>query len=114
MECKGCDNVYIGETGRELHKRVGEHRGDLRHRRIGESAPAAHEFASGHEMDVENTKLMYPSTFVGRRLLVESALMAFKPNINNKAPTNVFNSFTLDCMIKSSKSIMKILYPNPD
>ena len=58
---------------------------------------------------------MYPSTREGRRLLVESALMAFKPdNVNAKAPTSVFNSFTLDCMIKSSKSIMKVLNPDPD
>ena len=83
--------------------------------RIHSSAPAAHEFASGHEMDVNNTKLMHSSTFAGRCLLVESALMAFKSNnVNVKAPTYVFNSFTLDCMIKSSKSIMKILCPNPD
>ena len=110
MECKGCDNVYISQTGRELHKRVNEHRGDLKHRRIGDSGPAAHEFASGHDRDVDNTKLMYPSNFVGRRLLVESTLMIFKQNnVNVKAPTHVTIVSPLIAWFKAIGKLWKTL-----
>ena len=87
----------------------------VRHRRIGSSSPAAHEFASSHDMDADDTKFMYLSNFVGRRLLVECALMSFKHiNVNVKAPKHGFNSFTLDCMIRSSKSIKRNINSNPD
>ena len=67
------------------------------------------------DMDVDSTNLMYPSIFLGRRLLVESALKTFKHNnVNVKAPRHVFKRFTLDCMIKIRKLIVRNLYSNPD
>ena len=30
IPCKGCDKVYIGETGRGIEKRIYEHKADIR------------------------------------------------------------------------------------
>ena len=74
IPCKNCTSCYYGETGRGLETRLEEHK---RACRIGSqySSVAKHTLELGHIIDWKSSKIVYKENNVGRRRVVEGALI---------------------------------------
>ena len=71
IPCTDCDHVYVGETGRKLKTRMSEHTHDID--RMNESSRVAmHERDTGHDMNVEDCKILYKAKRLNQRLFLES------------------------------------------
>ena len=57
IKCKKCDAQYIGETGKELNKRVTEHKNAVR-RKDRLSKIYNHYSSTQHEFDFDNSKVL--------------------------------------------------------
>ncbi len=75
IPCKVCNKVYIGETGRDLSKRLTEHKNDIVNQKP-ESGVAAHVFETSHNFDFEHAQIVYSCNNKLKRHIVESALIA--------------------------------------
>ena len=69
-----CQDKYVGETGRELEVRLGEHKGAV-NKNVTGSAVAKHCWEKDHRMDFNNSKIVYRSNNVSLRRVVEGALI---------------------------------------
>ena len=74
IPCKDCDQIYVGESGRDLDKRIKEHRNDIKNANEN-NAMFVHLKKFDHPIDFENAKIVYPSSSVRRRHIIESALI---------------------------------------
>ena len=74
IPCKTCDKIYVGESGRDLEKRIKEHKFDIK-KANENNAMFIHLRDFDHPIDFKNAKIVYPSSSVRRRHLVESALI---------------------------------------
>ena len=50
ISCRRCVQQYVGETGQQLHCRIGSHRFDIKQRRTEESPVAEHFNGAGHTL----------------------------------------------------------------
>ena len=80
-------NVYFGETVRDIKVRCQEHEKAVRENNVN-SAIAKHCWDRDHRMDWDSLKLIYSNSNVGRRRVVEGALI----DVGNSLPGN--KSFT--------------------
>ena len=88
VPCLQCKEVYLGETGRNLTKRLGEHRQQCRQGN-GYNAIASHSLGLDHRIGFNKAKIIYKCTDTQKRKLVEGALIALNQTFeNNKAATN--------------------------
>ena len=103
VACKGCDKIYIGETGRNLAKRISEHKYDVRKNKES-SALAVHSHDEGHDFNFENAKLLYRCNDLKKRRIVESSLISIsdRPTVNLNKGFYLINQF-------ASKSIAECL-----
>ena len=53
-----CEKLYIGETGRSMETRFKEHSAHLRHDRHKKSTLAEHSHLTGHQICLENAKVL--------------------------------------------------------
>ena len=74
IPCGGCDNFYIGETGRSLDIRKKEHIKDIEKRKLG-SGIVEHSENMGHDFDFDKAKLVHLSKDINARHVMESALI---------------------------------------
>ena len=74
VPCKGCPQVYIGETGRKLETRITEHKRDIRKMKA-ESGIANHVMKFDHKFDFKNAHIVFDSNNLSVRHVVESALI---------------------------------------
>ena len=74
IPCKDCDQIYVGESARDLDKRIKEHRNDIKNGNEN-NAVFVHLKKFDHPIDFENAKIVYPSSSVRRRHIIESALI---------------------------------------
>ena len=74
IPCKDCDQIYVGESGRDLDKRIKEHKNDIKNANEN-NAMFVHLRKFDHPIDFENAKIVYPSSSVRRRHIIESALI---------------------------------------
>ena len=74
IPCKDCEKIYVGESGRDLKKRVREHKSGIKNADVN-NALFVHVRDFDHPIDFENAKIVYPSSSVRRRHIVESALI---------------------------------------
>ena len=91
VNCKGlpggppCTHgVYIGESGRSLSKRIYEHGKDIREANTSNALFVHMRDNPGHQFDLRNAEVVYKSTMKPKRQLVESSLIATRPNCNLK------------------------------
>ncbi len=59
IPCKVCDQMYIGETGRDLSIRIKDHKKDIVNRKI-ESGVANHVLTTGHNLDFDKARVVSP------------------------------------------------------
>ncbi|GAA48808.1 hypothetical protein CLF_102061 [Clonorchis sinensis] len=92
IKCNDCTKVYIGQTARELHTRIGEHKRSINRppRNIDEyqaivndSAMAGHALDTGHRIDLENVDILRRGLkFTPQRLVTEAMEIAKHPSVN--------------------------------
>ena len=83
ISCKDCSSFYFGETGRDIKVRCQEHKKAVREN-SQYSAIAKHCWDKDHRMDWDSLKLIYNNRNVGRRRVVEGALI----DVCNSLPGN--------------------------
>ncbi|GAA52931.1 hypothetical protein CLF_109134, partial [Clonorchis sinensis] len=73
IKCSDCIKVYIGQTARELHTRIGEHKrkinkpprnADEYRALLKDSAIVEHALDTGHKIDLENVEVFQATTTV--------------------------------------------------
>lgn len=102
IPCDSCDQIYVGETGRDLDTRVKEHIRDVENRKMS-SAPFCHYLEQGHRLKFDQTKLIYPCSKTVNRRIVESAVIVqnSKSCINQNQGFFPHNS-VISCFISKS------------
>ena len=61
VACGQCHSFYIGQTGRSMKKRIGEHNTAFYSGKFHESAIAEHCHSSGHDIGSISAKLLHSS-----------------------------------------------------
>ena len=79
IKCNECNHVYIGETGKELYKRVSEHKLAVR-RGDNLSAIYHHISETGHSMNWDHTEVLAQQNTAEKRRILESM---YSNNNNN-------------------------------
>ncbi|KAA3679044.1 uncharacterized protein DEA37_0004506 [Paragonimus westermani] len=71
IPCLGCDQQYVGETGKQLRTRVHEHK--LAMRRADPRSQLWHHCAdTGHEVNIDHAKVVARAKMKGERLVLEA------------------------------------------
>ena len=81
VPCLGCEQVYIGETGRSVDQRLREHKYAAR-RGDNNNALFMHMSTNDHLIDWQNTEMLYKTSNLHKRKIVEAALIQSVPNYN--------------------------------
>ena len=88
IPCKDCSQRYIGESGRGLSVRINEHKNACR-RGQDNNMIAKHVWDRNHRIDWDSSKIIYKSNDIGKRRVVEGALIGLLNTFdNNKAFTS--------------------------
>ncbi|GAA56004.1 hypothetical protein CLF_109602 [Clonorchis sinensis] len=92
IKCSDCIKVYIGQTARELHSRIGEHKRKINkpprnadeYRELSkDSAIAEHALDTGHKIDLENVEVLRRGLrSTSQRLMAEAVEIAKHPSVN--------------------------------
>ncbi|GAA52506.1 hypothetical protein CLF_108188 [Clonorchis sinensis] len=92
IKCNDCIKVYIGQTARELHTRIGEHKrkinrpprnADEYRALLKDSAIAEHTLDTGHKIDLENVEVLGRGMrSTSQRLMAEAVEIAKHPSVN--------------------------------
>ncbi|GAA56571.1 hypothetical protein CLF_111119, partial [Clonorchis sinensis] len=92
IKCSDCIKVYIGQTARELHTRIGEHKrkinrpprkADECRTLLKDSAIAEHALDRGHKIDLENVEVLRRGLrSTSQRLMAEAVEIAKHPSVN--------------------------------
>lgn len=107
VQCKNCDNVYIGQTGRHVKTRMAEHRRDVTPKKKNgnssntprntpnKTALKKHHETKGHTFDFENYKIIGTEKHLGKRLIMEACnIITTKNACNNRSDTeNIETSY---------------------
>jgi hypothetical protein len=84
ISCGGCNAQYIGETGRELGRRVEEHQRAIRNRQQS-SHLYRHIQDTQHTIDWPNTKILAFQRNLYPRRIVEACFRSNNPNAINRS-----------------------------
>ncbi|GAA49703.1 hypothetical protein CLF_103447 [Clonorchis sinensis] len=92
IKCSDCIKVYIGQTARELHTRIGEHKrkinkpprnADEYRALLKDSAIAEHALDTGHKIDLENVEVLRRGLrSTSQRLMAGAVEIAKHPSVN--------------------------------
>jgi len=58
IKCKDCDASYVGQTKRQLHTRIKEHKSDINKRTGNHSVVSLHQLEKSHTFDWENVLIL--------------------------------------------------------
>ena len=83
IKCKDCDAQYIGETGKELNKRVTEHKNAVR-RKDRLSKIYNHCSSTQHEFDFDNSRVLNRHKYDKNRRVLESFYSHVNQNSINR------------------------------
>ena len=115
VPCLDCSLCYLGETGRSIDIRLGEHRNACS-RGDNNNAIATHSLGEDHRIGFSRANLVYNCNNIGIRKTVEGALISLNPTFkNNKSSTKVdcFTSYMIcsSLKIKQFNNIVATLSP---
>ncbi|GAA33470.2 hypothetical protein CLF_100221 [Clonorchis sinensis] len=92
IKCNDCIKVYIGQTARELHTRIGEHKrkinkpprnADEYRALLKDSAIAEHALDTGHKIDLKTVEVLRRGLrSTSQRLMAEAVEIAKHPSVN--------------------------------
>ena len=81
IPCKDCDRSYYGQTGRSINQRILEHKRAVRYGHDN-SAIFQHIASTGHQMNWDNSELIFKNACGFKRKIVEAAVIKQTDNIN--------------------------------
>ena len=81
IPCKDCDKSYYGQTGRSLSQRITEHKRSVRYGQET-SAIFQHIMNEEHRIEWEQSELIYKSSCVYKRKIIEAAAIKQMNNFN--------------------------------
>jgi hypothetical protein len=99
INCKDCNAIYLGQTGRSLKKRVSEHAKSIFNNKIN-SGFAEHCISNNHSLDVNNIQLLH-SQNKGKRLDLLEIIEIKKAVKENKNITNDQIDFVISPIIQA-------------
>ena len=91
VNCSGCSEVYIGQTGRHAVNRMEEH-SSVPSSDSCNGAVHRHNNITGHTMDLKNPTLVYRSDCYQTRVTVEAALIKTANTIQGNTATACVDS----------------------
>jgi len=106
IPCNDCNKKYFGETGRDLKKRIYEHKGDIR--RGNEKSSIFNHVSEGHKVDFDSTQFIFRSNSYVNRRIVESILIKKSPNFNISEGQYQIGEFPLEVISHRLLSHIKI------
>ena len=107
IPCSDCPEIYIGETGRDLHKvRVKEHETDVKNNKI-DSGVAQHSNKNSHTFNFDKAEIIYYCHKTRKRRVVESAVI--KDYSDRGLSCNLNSGFSPQNVILS-KHIREVLH----
>ena len=104
VNCSGCDDVYVGQTGKTIEDRMVEHSrvavNDSQY-----SAVHRHNALPGHIMDLRNPTPVFNSDCKTTRTTVEAALLHVAPTIpyNTASASNDSNNLVAPLICRSTR-----------
>ena len=104
IPCSSCDRVYFGETGRDISTRIGEHSAAVR-RMDPRNACYKHMSQTSHNIDWDNTSLIFQSEDWYQRLVVESACIVTKNNFNISRSTLAIDNLSAQLILASRPNL---------
>ena len=107
IPCGTCKKIYVGESGRDLKKRIKEHKYDIK-KANEKNGLFVHVRDFDHPIDFNNARLVYPSSSVRRRHLVESALIDKHQKIDNCVNLNKGFAYSNPLVSKYVREIAKL------
>ena len=104
VNCSGCDQVYVGQTGKPVEDRMEGHARDPTNETTY-SAVHRHNALPGHIMDLCNPTPVFKSDCKTTRTTVEAALLHVAPTIpNNTASASIdSNNLVAPAICRSTK-----------
>ena len=108
VPCHGCESVYVGETGRNLETRIGEHRYAIT-RQNRNNGIFKHMWDTGHTPRFGESRMIYKSDNKYNRLTVESSCILTTPNFNNMQSTLAIDNLSQQIILKSNPTILRNL-----
>ena len=97
VQCNDCEEVYVGETGRTLKKRISEHKQTVK-RYDQKNGIAVHVMSKGHTINWEEASVKTLETGYWKRRVLEAIRIQRLPNTMN-----------LDCGMILSKAWTPVL-----
>lgn len=79
IKCKNCDASYVGQTSRQLHTRITEHRNNIN--REHASVLTEHRIEFDHDFDWNNVTILDHESFLFKRLVSE--MIFIKRQVNS-------------------------------
>ena len=104
VPCLNCNEVYVGQTGRDFEVRLKEHKSAVRLENSN-NACAKHSLNNNHMIDWTNAKPVFKSGSLSKRLVVESALIKVCPNFNNMASSITIENLAARSIIKANRGL---------
>jgi len=93
IECKDCDQVYIGQTKRHLETRVKEHKNNIKNPSGNFSVVTNHRVSLHHEFDWDKTRILHKERNRKKREIAEMFFIKKqRNNINLQKDTDNLNS----------------------
>ncbi|XP_076301439.1 uncharacterized protein LOC143219320 [Lasioglossum baleicum] len=93
IPCKGCNQVYIGQTSRLLETRIREHRRNIFQNPTQHSALTKHLIEFDHSFDFENTKIVDKENNLNNSILLETIHMTKQPSVNMRYETPMVHDY---------------------
>jgi len=93
IECRDCDQVYIGQTKRHLETRVKEHKNNIKNPAGNFSVVTNHRISLQHEFDWDKTRILHNERNRKKREIAEMFFIKKQGNnINLQKDTDNLNS----------------------
>ncbi|KAM0724705.1 hypothetical protein ACS0PU_009089 [Formica fusca] len=71
INCADCDASYVGQTGRRLQTRIGEHRNHIRRNSTVSSVITDHRLEFDHDFDWDHVRILDSEKYLNKRLISE-------------------------------------------
>ena len=113
IPCKDCDNLYVGETGRNLSVRLDEHRNACS-KGLDHNAVATHTLSLDHRINFKDSKIIYKEPNVTKRRVAEGALIhslkTFKNNKSFNDEDDVISNFISHNVLAAHSPVVSSLF----
>ena len=117
IPCMECNEKYFGESGRGLPTRLAEHKRAYENH-AQNNAIVSHSFSKDHQINWNQSKLIFKSSDVHVRRLLEGAAInlgnSFKGNKSFVNEDPFINYYLINSFLKPFNFKTSSVFPNPD